>query len=536
MKKSIYFLGLFLSFGYSAIAQKDLPSEEVNVVKEFDARLLESKQILIPGVLPKDDSLYFEYQYEVETYKPELEYLPPVIRPIAAVTQEEPTPYNIWLKGGVGLPRALMIDGEATVINNEDLKLNAYAKHHSMNNSGKLENQKAALNSYGLEGTHFMQNETAVKANLGYDINSFRWYGENENVPVLDEFTALNRYNKLHGGVTVFNAFDTEKKLDYSATMDFYRFSNSNATRESGVDLLFSAGKLFDDNSKIFFDLDIELSTLRDTQTRKLNNFAFGGGYRFSLDKARFNLGAQIASHNDKFYLFPRLEALYQITTPIFLYAGAEGGLQRNNFLALGEYNPFITPIFGDINNNKYYNYYLGVKSKLNYFQLDASVGYQTNTNLALFRTGFENPRAFEVLYDTVRTTYLKGSITAEPTRGMTLLAFVQQNFFSLDQQVKAWGRPTFEAGVHSSYKMIDNKLLIRIQLDLLGNIHQLTFDGSEEKSNLLMDFSLGGNYFFTENIGVFVDLNNVLNNRFKRWYNTPTFGINVMAGATVRF
>lgn len=536
MNKSKYIIGLFLSFSSVAYAQKDLPSEEVKVVKEFDARLLESKQIVIPGMLPKDDNLYFEYEYEVQTFKPKLEYLPPVIRPIAANTEEEPKAYNVWLRAGAGLPKAFNIEGEANIINNENLKVNAFAKHLSMDNSNRNDNQKAALNSYGLEGTHFLRDEAAVSAHLSYDINSFRWYGLNETVPVLDDFSALHRFNKLQPGIKIYNAFDTDRKIDYSATFDFYRFADNQATRESGADLLFSAGKRFDDNSKLYFDLDIELSTLRDTQTQQLNNFSFGGGYKMELGASRLKLGASIASNNDNFSLFPQVEALIQVSSPLFIYGGAEGGLQKNNFLALGEYNPFIAPIFGAINNNKYYHFFVGSKAKLDQFQLDASIGYQTNSNLALFVTNMENPRTFNVLYDTVQTTYLKASLTAEPTKGMSLYAYARQNIFSLNSQDKAWGLPTFEAGLHSSYKMIENKLLIKVQLDLLGNIHQLTFDGTKEKSNLMMDFTLGGNYYITENIGVFLDLNNILNNRFRRWYDTPTFGINFIAGASVRF
>jgi outer membrane receptor protein involved in Fe transport len=46
----------------------------------------------------------------------------------------------------------------------------------------------------------------------------------------------------------------------------------------------------------------------------------------------------------------------------------------------------------------------------------------------------------------------------------------------------------------------------------------------------------VGGNYYFSKNIGVFLDVNNVLNNKRERWYDYPMVGLNFLAGLTARF
>jgi hypothetical protein len=47
---------------------------------------------------------------------------------------------------------------------------------------------------------------------------------------------------------------------------------------------------------------------------------------------------------------------------------------------------------------------------------------------------------------------------------------------------------------------------------------------------------SLGGELFFSKNVGVFFDANNLLNLKRERWYNYPTFGLNILGGITARF
>ena len=42
--------------------------------------------------------------------------------------------------------------------------------------------------------------------------------------------------------------------------------------------------------------------------------------------------------------------------------------------------------------------------------------------------------------------------------------------------------------------------------------------------------------YFVTENIGAFLQVNNIANNRRQRWQNYPTLGLNALVGVTARF
>ena len=51
-----------------------------------------------------------------------------------------------------------------------------------------------------------------------------------------------------------------------------------------------------------------------------------------------------------------------------------------------------------------------------------------------------------------------------------------------------------------------------------------------------LVDVNIGGEYWFAKNIGVFLDVNNLLNLKRQRWQNYQNFGLNVLGGVTARF
>ena len=68
------------------------------------------------------------------------------------------------------------------------------------------------------------------------------------------------------------------------------------------------------------------------------------------------------------------------------------------------------------------------------------------------------------------------------------------------------------------------------------NGLHYKLADGTSDNLNSLFDLSLGAEYLFTENIGAFFDVNNLLDNKRQRWRYYPTYGLNVMLGLTARF
>ncbi len=91
MKRIQIFLLLFaiIFVSNNAFAQPDLPSEEVEVIQDFEARLAESEKLdLLPQLPPmEDESKELIYQIPVKTLQ--LEYLPPKLRPLAMPSKKQ---------------------------------------------------------------------------------------------------------------------------------------------------------------------------------------------------------------------------------------------------------------------------------------------------------------------------------------------------------------------------------------------------------------------------------------------------------------
>ena len=87
----------------------------------------------------------------------------------------------------------------------------------------------------------------------------------------------------------------------------------------------------------------------------------------------------------------------------------------------------------------------------------------------------------------------------------------------------------------------IKNKLYPHIDIMAFGAQKQKTMDintkiNTSNSIDAFYDISVGLDYRFKNKLSAFVQANNLLNNRYQRWYNYPVYGFNIIGGITMIF
>ncbi|MEM1219998.1 MAG: hypothetical protein AAGH79_13850, partial [Bacteroidota bacterium] len=131
-RQLIGLLGLFF-WSSLAVAQNDLPSENVTVLNNFEAQLAESERVDLLPTLPQPDTSKSSQTYYVPTKILPVDYPPPKIRPIAMRSEKLQKVYNGYAKAGVGLPNAFYGEGSYRVFLDKKLDLGFGLRHHSAN-------------------------------------------------------------------------------------------------------------------------------------------------------------------------------------------------------------------------------------------------------------------------------------------------------------------------------------------------------------------------------------------------------------------
>ncbi len=536
MLKYLPLFCLFLASTTSLFAQPDdLPSEEVEVIKDFEAQLEESERLEIEPALPTADTAARSLDYSVPAKSFSVEYLPAKIRPIAMSRDKVPPGYRGFLKLGYGIPSSPYAELAYRFTDPKKYNFAGHLRHHSAHYK-ELENQRFSETDMDVDGTYYFDQGFAVEGKVGVLNDQVYFYGYDHEVDDYPSEDIHQIFNTVDVGVRLFNGEPTAGDINYDVSTDFYRLSDNFSSRETGFDFGLDVTKWFNEKHPLQFKLGTDFTKFVDTATQNLNNFNFNPTFTYHADRFNLKLGGNLTSHEDNFRLFPDVEASVNIAgSQLAVFAGVTGGLQKNNFRHLSDYNPFILSRF-ELRNTQFLNIYGGLRGNVQFVSYQVQAGLKRADDLALFLNSFTDTIRFEVLYDTVDIFNIQGTVNLKPVSGLEILLSLGQNFYSLERELEAWHLPALDFNASLFYTTLEEKLKLKAELFVENGVPIIDLQGKQDRLNGLFDLSLGAHYQISKNFGAFLDLNNLLSNNRQRWYRYPTYGINVMGGITARF
>lgn len=535
--KNIFLLLALSIFANGLFAQPDLPSEEVEVIKDFEANLEESEKLVVEPALPPLDNTEKNLLYNIPPRTVKLEYLPPKIRPLAMKKAIIEKSYNGFAKLGAGIPNSIYGELGYSFSDPKKYSFTGALRHHSANFK-QIENQRFAETSGKLKGDYYLDNGLAIGAYLGLSSDEVHYYGYDDTEITRTREQARQRFNLFDIGAKVYNSERTQGDLNYEAGLNLYRLTDNYAAGETGIDIHLGGNKWFADQHELRVDLISDFTTYDDTVKQTLNNFYFQPNFTFHGRGFKIKAGVNLASHNDQFFFFPDAEVAVNIVgNRLAAFAGAKGDLQKNNLRSLSDFNPFVATFNRiQLQNTNYYQYYGGLRGSLSVLDYQVEGSYKDARNLALFLTDPLDTVKFVTLYDTVRIFTLKGTITARPVKGLEVVATIGQNIYNLEKEDKPWHLPALEANIGLRYTTLEDKLTLKANAFIENGVPYRDEDGVVGNLNGLFDISVGAHYRFSKNFGAFLDVNNLANNKRQRWFRYPTYGINILGGITARF
>lgn len=561
MIKKAAFLSLFLWSMLPLMAQDGgLSTGEVDVVKNFDARLISTDKKDVTPVIPPLDTVSRKQYYNLLTKPIQVQYLPPKIRPLSHKRDKIQDNYNGLLKLGAGFPNAFYGEGFYRVSSFDKKKKGSKSKaksqyladinltHNSANNTKRTENQRFAHTNGEVNGTFYSDQGFAVNGQLGYDYNKVHFYGYNDINKAADSTLfsfepeqVEQAFKTFYGKASIYNAEPLKLGFDYFAGVDFYILDDLYASSEKGLDLDLGIVKWINDSDPLSITLNTSFVNFKNGEKKSLQNFSLNPSYTYHGSGFKVKVGVNIASANDNFFFFPDAEISANIIDGVVnAFVGATGNIYENSFKNLTDYNPFLESKI-TIRNSKNSNYYGGVKGKFQGVKYHAQAGYKQIENLALFQLSdlSDSIPRFDVVYDTANIVYIKATLETSIFTGLDVYGVFNQNIYSLQNQDKAWHLPslTVNAGAKYTHELEkDKKVAVKAELYVQNGVPVQDQDGNTEHLNPLFDINVGAEYYFTKNIGAFVQLNNLANNRYQRWQRYPMLGLNGYFGISARF
>lgn len=527
--------------------------EGTELLKPFKAKLAESVKKNSMPILPTLDTVGGKNEYEVPEHIIALKYPDPVLRPLA-MPNDAPAPANsFYAKAGFGYPISPNVELSYHNKQNKNIKFGVDFDH--LSSQGNITNQNFSKTHFDLGATYFTPKGIATGAKLGFNLDANRFYGHNELSRILPDSLDIfpdslivskdsvsQRFFEFFGNLHLFNSKVNQMQLNYTVDADFHVMNDKYGASEfvfapkASVEKWLGSAK---QKHRIFADLNLNLANFNKDSiiSRTLFNFHPGVDLNFGVFKATaaMNLG----SSEKKAFILPDLKMKLSLSEGKFnVYAGWKGEMRINTFRSLSNYNPFIASNL-DLRHTKYNDIFAGLSGNIKGIGYDFRASYAMSANMPLFlNDSTENYLRFKVLYDSLNIVSFKGALDFKMIKNLTVLAAVGYNIYSGGSISRAYHLPVFESNFTVMYRV--KQLLLKSEIYFNSGVPYFDLVSKTDKSlNSLFDLNISASYWFGEkkqNIGVFAEVNNILNNKNQRWYLYPQIGFNARAGFLVKF
>lgn len=382
------------------------------------------------------------------------------------------------------------------------------------------------------------EDDIRFDAYLDYNLNTTNWR----------RYMAENTV--IAGGNVSRQIMDTRKGLDALALGARFRFEDN--TFRDGIS---DGGWLYEEGTE-----GMEQVYVRGNELHNAYHVEFGPDVRYTYEFLELNAALMFHVFGNNASKAPRVEKqtkfqfnpvidlrLHIIDKILTLYFGTDGGVRRNTVDYISSINPYLHPLmFTDLGFTRdKFNAYVGLTGNFTRhidFRIEASAHFMEDMlSFDYYRYDFGLHTNYYGYNDFV--PLYSGDIFNLKARGdlnfrwdERILAHVDATYNYYEKTL--YYAPAFKANIAFKYNMAGNRLSLYTNLMISTGMKALDRKGNEIWLNRkgVYDWSLGAEYRFIKRMTAFLNLNNIIGQRYYLWNDYQAYRFSFMAGITVDF
>ncbi len=542
-------------------------SEKVNTTPQLNDSVIELSEI----------KFYIEPTYHEVTFE---------TKPIKAAKLKVKEPldklYNGYVKTGLGTYTMPFLDAYYNSNRSKTKSWGVNLKHHSsLTNLKKVGTNLFSDNEAGVFYKQFFRKYT-FDNRLNYERNKFHYYGFSNSDTLVPESYRTNSdttkqvYQEISYSAMLKSMHKDSSKISHTTNLDFYHLNGLTGISENNVGIKSNIFKYLG-KEEVGADVSLVLNHLRQPIFSPVSNVILSpesetkyGNTVFKLNPfiktRRGNLLAKVGVgiHSEitsaaRFFFYPDLSVSYSLFNNIFVpYAGITGGMQQNTFNAFRRENPFVLESISTIylnntvgykNTNQRINLYGGFKGSVtSSISFNLKAQFEKLDNFAMFvnDTMYSYENKFNIEYDSIDKTTLSAQVGYHFQEKIKLFLKGEYYNYSMLTEEYAWQMPDYEVSLLGVYDLAD-KIVARANIRLVGSRKTYSLKPIENVSPTpggkyitelkpYFDANLGIEYRYNKRLSAFLDLNNILGQKYQRWANFPVYSFNLLGGITYSF
>ena len=535
---------VFCLLASAVLAQKDSTKKaSIDITSSYKPVLRNAVKINFSATNLNADTSKIPLLYNIPSQNLFYTYQPISLKPLAL---DRDTILDLgnrnFVKIGYGNYSTPYLKAGLSFGNGKKLLANIYGDYIS--SQGDIKNQNYSEANEKATISYFTPNNELYGA-IGAYQHTYYLYGYDHTIYNYSASDVRQQFQNYSAKIGFKNRDINNWGVNYNPNVQVSYFTNLNKLTEQTLVADVPFEKVLNDQFalKLAFNADVtSYSTLNFSPANiKFNNNIYQVAPEVVYTGSLFTLhvGLTPAWDNGESNVLPNIYGELPIKNKMFtVQAGFVGKYDKNTYQNLSVINPYLTTFTAE-QNTKEVELYGGVKANLDkHFIVSAKAGIVTFDNLPFFinDTATDN-KAFLISNErNVQDMRVHGEVSYISEEKLTLTAgFTTNQYAGFKDNKKAWGELPFELNASLRWQALKN-LLFKSDLLAFTGAPYLSKGNVAKSSSGGADLSAGAELSLAKHISLWVDINNILNDKYQRWNNYEVYGINVVGGLLVKF
>jgi hypothetical protein len=520
--------------------QDTLTPKVVVVTSVFKPSLRSAAKINLTAATAPTEVSVIPLMYNVPAQNLTFSYHPVAIKPLALMIDTAlhwnkdryikvgygnyATPYaEVGVSLGDGTKSAILLHGKYT------------------SSKGNLPYQNFTKGDIDGNGVFALPNQQQLTGKIYFNNSTQYLYGFTGNNNFTKE-QLQQQFNTVGGNIGLETNQPNDYGIAYHPEIGFSSFFDSHQANEFNAVIKAPISKTL---GKL---LKFEVTGLADithlqTPNQTINNnlFYVAPALSFKVPNVQLKAGIQPSWDNNEFSLLPDIALQANIAeNQLIVLAGWQGYYNKNTYQSLVAFNPFIeqpSALF----NTKFTEQYAGIKGNAGkHFAYLAKISFLQINHQPLFAndTAAGKSQSFVVLDEPkLQALRLHGEISYTDQEkfsfiaGMDYTKYTQQQLYN-----KPWGLLPLDITGTLRYKLTQD---FSLKSDLFlwdGSQYRDPVTLASRKLPAAIDMNAGAEFAVSKHLNLWLQFNNIFNNKYQRWNQYQVLGFNVLGGIVYSF
>jgi hypothetical protein len=536
-----FLIWILLAAANSALAQHasdtGLKGSTIEVLQSYKPQVKQVPKPEWTPQLPPPDTTHPDFSYEVPQQTLYYTYSSLPLRPLALGLDSSRFPFRNYVKAGGGNLSTIFIDAGIGSFSGQNYET-ALHLHHLSQRGSDIQYQQSSQSGAEADGV-LHRKKSDIHAGLMYERNQYNYYGYDHSISLPDD-SVYQVYNTIRLGIDLKNRTDSSGLLSYHPAMNFSLYNAKFNSLETTFGFNAPLSYRFDST------LTAEVAILGAVTSYKNDAGSTSNNFIEALPGLTLN-GGKLTGHallglaigkGGSFYLLPDIFAAYPLgKLKMNVTAGWRASLRQNTYEQMTTANPYLSPAY-QVEQTRKDEVFAGLQaSRGSHLDFSARVSWWGYKNLPSYLNDMGDQKQFYISYLNVNAASLQATARYHVANMWSLgITADFYNFYGKTQaKVYVWGEPNMKIKGDFTLTPIP-KLMVTAYLALLGGIYEKDNQGNVVKLDMIADIGGNAEYQIVPRLSAFVQVNNILNNKYQRWYQYEVYGLNIYGGIRLKF